>query len=183
MIIGESSTEDQQEDSSDVVVPFNNASGEVLARALDKLNVNKDEIFFINSVNCFPHRENNGIKIKRSPTKSERTNCKTFLDYAIETVKPLLIIALGGVAMNGINEEIGKQNISKIRGQYFIYHGVNIMPTYHPGYFIELEKENKVGEDFISNLQWDFFNDLQMAFQDIQKQYPKLNIMKETIGE
>lgn len=179
MIIGEASTEDQQDDSSDNVFPFENTSGELLAKALEKLNVNEEQLFFINSIHCFPHRETAGVKIKRAPTKSERTNCKVFLDYAIKMVQPLLIICLGGVATNGINEEIGKQNITKIRGTYFQYRGINVMPTFHPGYFIELEKDNKVDEEFISNLQWDFFNDLQKAFTDLHEQYPELEIIKE----
>jgi DNA polymerase len=179
LIIGESSTEDQQTDSSAEIFPFNNESGESLAKVLEKLNVNKDEIFFMNSVNCFPHRENNGIKIKRAPTKTERTNCKVFLDYAVKMVEPLLIICLGGVATNDINEEIGKQNISKIRGQYFMYRGVNVMPTYHPGYFIELEKSERLDDETISSYTWDFFNDLQKAFTDLQKQYPNLNIINK----
>lgn len=174
LIIGESSTEDQQ--NCENTYPFNNESGELLAKALKNLKVNTDQLFFINSVNCFPHREHNGTKIKRAPTKTERTNCKVFLDYAIKMVEPLLIICLGGVATNDINEEIGKQNISKIRGQYFMYHGINVIPTYHPGYFIELEKSKRLDEETIIDYQWDFYYDLEKAFNDLQEQYPDLNI-------
>ena len=179
MIIGESCSEDQQEDSEEYVFPFNNEAGESLAKALTNLNVNTEEIFFINSVNCFPHRENNGIKIKRAPTKTERTNCKVFLDYAIKVVQPLLIICLGGVATNDINEEIGKQNITKIRGNYFQYRGINVMPTFNPGYFAELEKAGQIDEDTIVNYQWDFFNDLQKALTDLQEHYPDLTIINK----
>lgn len=178
IIIGESSTEDQQ-DSPDKIFPFNNQAGESLAKVLTNLNVNEDEIFFMNSVNCFPHRENNNIKVKRAPTKTERTNCKVFLDYALKMVEPLLIICLGGVATNDINEEIGKQNISKIRGQYFQYHGINVMPTYHPGYFLELEKSERLDEETINSYRWDFFNDLEKAIKDLQEQYPDLNIINK----
>ena len=177
MIIGESSTEDQQYSDSNYDVPFNNSSGEILNKVLDNLNINKDEIFFINSINCFPHREDGEALVKRSPTKTERTNCKLFLDYALKTVQPLLIICLGGVATNGINEEIGKQNISKIRGKYFMYRGINVMPTYHPGYFIELEKLQKFDSEYIDNLKWDLVNDLEKAFYDLHDQYPELNII------
>ena len=176
MIIGESSSEEQQ--GTDSIHPFENPSGALLSRALAKLNVNEDEIFYINSVNCFPHRVNGDKLIKRSPTKTERTNCKAFLDYAIKIVEPLLIICLGGVATNGINEEIGKQNISKIRGEYFNYRGIRVMPTYHPGYFIELDKSGKLDEETIASYQWDFFNDLEKAFNDLNDEYPELEIIK-----
>lgn len=177
LIIGESSSEDQQE--QEYGEPFENNSGEILKAVLNKLNINQDELFYINSVNCFPHRMHGDLQIKRSPTKTERTNCKVFLDYALNMVQPLLIICLGSVATNGINEEIGKQSITKIRGQYFSYRGNNVMPTYHPAYFIELEKSQKFDEEYIDNLKWDFFNDLEKAFKDLHESYPDLNIIKE----
>lgn len=175
MIIGESSTEDQQ--GNEYSYPFECESGDFLNRALEKIGVNKEEIFYVNSVNCFPHRNLNDNIIKRAPTKTERTNCKLFLDYAIKTVEPLLIICLGSVATNGINEEIGKHNISKIRGEYFMYRGIKVMPTFHPGFFIELEKSAKLDEETITAYQWDFFNDLNKAFNDLQEEYPDLNII------
>lgn len=176
VIIGESCSEDQQNNETNL--PFDNIAGESLFKALGNINVNLDEIFFINSVNCFPYRENNDKKIKRAPTKTERTNCKLFLDYALRIVEPLLIICLGSVATNGINEEIGKQNIGQIRGNYFMYRGIKVLPTYHPGYFIELEKSNRVDEETITNYKWDFFNDLQKAFNDLQNEYPELDIIQ-----
>lgn len=178
LIIGESSTLDQQDNvDPQEVFPFTNESGKILYTVLDKLNINREQLFFMNSVNCFPHRENVGSLVKRAPTKTERTNCKTFLDYAIKTVQPLLIICLGSVATNGINEEIGKQAISKIRGNYFMYRGVNVMPTYHPGYFIELQNSGKFEEEYIDNLKWDFFNDLEKSFKDLDIQFPELNMI------
>lgn len=175
LIIGESPTEDDQE--QEYAEPFNNKQGDILYKVLDKLKVNKDEIFFINSVNCFPHRMNGDIQIKRAPTKTERNNCKVFLDYTLKMVEPLLIICLGSVATNGINEEIGKINIGKIRGNYFYYRGIEVMPTYHPGFFIELEKNTCFDEEYINALQWDFFNDIEKALKDLNIKYPDLNII------
>lgn len=177
LIIGESCTEDQQED--EVADTFDNEHGEVLNNVLNELNINKDEIFFMNSVNCFPHRVVNDLQVKRSPTKTERTNCKVFLDYALKMVEPLMIICLGGVATNGINEEIGKQSISKIRGEYFMYRGIPVMPTYHPGYFSELQKSCKFDKEYVDNLYNDFYSDIQTAFNDTHNEYPELNIIKE----
>ena len=180
LIIGQSSTLEQQDSvNPNEVYPFSNESGVILYNVLNQLNVNKDELFFINSVNCFPNRKDGIEIIKRSPTKTERTNCKTFLDYALKIVEPLMIICLGSVATNGINEEIGKQSISKIRGEYFMYRGINVMPTYHPGYFVELEKSGKFDEEYINNLKWDFFNDLEKSLTDLNLQYPELNIIQK----
>lgn len=177
LIIGESATEDQQDGNASADT-FNNEHGEVLFDTLEKLNINLDEIYFINSVHCYPHRISGDIQIKRSPTKTERTNCKVFLDYAIKNIEPLMIICLGGVATNGINEEIGKQSISKIRGEYFMYRGIPVMPTYHPGYFLELRKAEKFDDEYIDNLYNDYYNDLLQAFNDFNESFPDLNIYK-----
>lgn len=149
---------------------------------LNDLNINENQLFFMNSVNCFPFRqqEHNGKidLIKRAPTVKERTNCKVFLDYALQIVQPLLIICLGSVATNDINEEIGKQNITKIRGNYFMYRGIPVMPTYHPNFFNELKKNN-VDEEIINNYYKDFYNDIKKAFTDVQNEYTDLNIFNE----
>lgn len=179
MIIGESCYEEQQNTSDNNIYPLENVASEPLFKTLQSLHINENELFFINSVNCFPYRETNGEKIKRAPTKNERTNCKVFLDYALKIVEPLLIICLGGVAVNGINEEIGKQNIGNIRGNYFMYRGIKVMPTFHPNYFTELEKHNNIDKETIDEYKWDFYYDLEKAFNDLQEQYPNLNIIKK----
>lgn len=177
MIIGESLSTEQFNGPKNTYSPFEDDSvGEILNTVLDKLNVNRDEIFYINSVNCYPYRTQGENTIKRSPTKNERTNCSSFLDYAIKIVEPLMIICLGGVAINGINEEIGRQSVTNIRGQMFMYRGVSVMPTFHPGYFIEIE--GKVDEDMINLYKWDFYNDLESAFNYAQANYPDLKIIK-----
>ena len=177
LIIGESSLEENQENKDNN--PINNSCGETLKLILKKLAINKDSIFFINSVNCFPTRESGQEIIKRVPTVSERKKCNTFLDYAIKIVEPLLIICLGSVATNDINEEIGKQAISEIRGNYFNYRGIKVLPTYNPTYFDYLESLDTMDEEYINSLRYDFFNDLKMGFFDLQKEYPDLDIIKE----
>lgn len=172
MIIGESVSLEQQEGSTDgYAFPFEDSAGVYLQQALENVGVNMDELFFINSVNCFPNR--NGQK--RSSTVAERTNCKTFLDYAIKIVEPLMIICLGAVAVNGINEEIGKQKISDIRGNYFTYRGITVMPTFHPGYFNELE--GKFPDEIIDTYRSQFMEDIYKAITDLNNSYEDLKII------
>ena len=190
LIIGESGSLNQQDkdfnfpsddlpfDDLNNQMPFANEAGDILFKVLDQLNINKEELFFINSINCFPYRlGKDNEKIKRAPTVTERNNCKLYLDYVLKVVQPLLIICLGSVATNDINEEIGKHNISEIRGEYFNYRGIKVMPTFNPQYFIELSKLNKIDEDTINTLKWNFYYDIQKAFIDLQKEYPDINII------
>lgn len=172
LVIGESVSKEQQDGEDDYVYPLCDSAGDYLQQVLEYLNVDEEQVFYINSVNCFPNRNGN----KRSSTVTERNNCKYFLDYALKTVEPLMIICLGAVAVNGINEEIGKQKISDIRGQYFMYRGINVMPTYHPGYFNELS--GKVPDELIESYHGEFVSDVEKAITDLQEYYPDINIIK-----
>lgn len=169
LIIGDFITEEQNVRKKDCV-PFDDYAGESLYSILDYYNVNRNQLFFINSVNCFPTSDN----IPRCPTVAERHRCKTFLDYAIEIVKPLMIICLGAVAINGINEEIGRQKLCDIRGNFFQYRGMDVMPTYSPSYFIEAN--NNVTKDILDVEFNEFCSDLEIAFTTFQEKYPNIPI-------
>lgn len=173
MIIGESVSQEQQDRDSKVVYPFDDKAGEYLKEILEYYNVNEKQLFYLNSVNCFPTR--NGVR--RSSTVTERNNCKVFLDYAIKTVDPLMIICLGAVAVNGINEEIGKQKISDIRGKMFSYRGIDIMPTFHPAYFIELD--GKVPDELIETYHSQFVEDIGSAIEYLKSKYENIKILNK----
>lgn len=173
MIIGEAVSKEQQDLGQNTYPLYEDSASQNLKSVLDHLNVDEDKLFFINSVNCFPQR--NGIK--RASTVAERRNCKTFLDYAIRMVNPILIICLGAVAVNGINEEIGKQKITDIRGQFFTYRDINVLPTFHPGYFNEII--DKVPEELVEEYYNLFYDDIAMAIVALNEQRPDLHIIKE----
>ena len=59
-----------------------------------------------------------------------------------------------------------------------MYRGIKVMPTFHPGYFLELEKSNRFDEETINNYKWDFYNDIEKAISDLQEQYPDLDLIK-----
>lgn len=173
MIIGEAVSKEQQEARQNTYPLYEDSASQNLNVVLEHLRVDENKLFFINSVNCFPQR--NGIK--RASTVAERKNCKTFLDYAIRIVDPILIICLGAVAVNGINEEIGKQKITDIRGQFFTYRGINVLPTFHPGYFNEIL--DKVPGELVEEYYNLFYDDIALAINSLNEQRPDLHIIKE----
>ena len=64
---------------------------------LDESGIDKDDIYVINSINCIFKRKDG---IERLPSEEERNNCKYFIDYAIDFVKPRIIIAMGSTIIN-----------------------------------------------------------------------------------
>lgn len=171
LIIGEAVSEDQVEEDIKYVYPFENKSGELLNTVLESLNVNQDEIFYINAVSCRPYKQVGNEIIKRTPSKIEVNNCFTFVNYAIDVVKPQVIILLGGIALNMFK----KDSISKARGGWIDIKGIPAMPTYHPGYFIEIE--GKKDSEIIDMLKWDFYTDIKNAFKYIQENYSENNVL------
>lgn len=173
MIIGDCVSASDQSDL--FVHPFDEKALRILNKIFDDFHVNHDELFFINSVNCFPYKQINQEIIKRSPTKAEVECCTPFLKYAIEIVKPRVIITLGSVALNVFK----KDSITKARGEWFAYNNISIMPTFHPNYFYEIQ--GKKDEKEIDSLKWDFYNDIKRAFLYIQENWPDNNVLFEKI--
>ena len=172
LILGESPT---VADNSGIAFQCDEQSNKMI-KALQRVNANFEELAFMNSIACFPRTETGE---KRTPTVKERKACKPFVDYLVETIKPVLIIASGGIAINNLNEDIGKQKVTNIRGKVFYYRGIPVMPTYHPVMFSKLEATGMYGEDHISSLMWEFIEDVENALLLTKELYPHLNIILE----
>jgi DNA polymerase len=167
MIIGESVPIEEYESKSSL--PFDQSR--VLDSVLQSLNVNPDSIFYINAVNCCLIKKVGTDIVSRTPFKSEVENCSVFLDYAIELVKPLLIITLGSIATNVYY----KGAITKVRGQWTNIKGIPAIPTYHPEYFAHIE--GKKDPELIEMQKWEFVEDLKNAFSYLQEKYPENNTL------
>lgn len=179
MIIGESVLESQWDGSeSKYVYPFEDTvEGQMLDKLLNHYKVNHDELFYINAVNCFTCKEVNEKQIKRAPSKTEVTSCKVFLDYAIEIVKPVVIILLGNIALNMFHKEA----ISQARGKWIDVMGIPAMPTYHPSYLLHLQE--KQDPDIVDNYKADFCDDILQALKYIQDNFPDNNVLFEKLEE
>lgn len=176
MIIGESVIESQV-GNAEYVYPFEGTKeAEMLGKLFDYYHVNRDELFFINAVNCFTHKEVNGNKIKRAPSKTEVTNCRVFLEYAIQTVKPVVIIILGNIALNMFY----KEPIKEARGKWMDIMGIPAVPTYHPSYLLLQEKQN---QECVEGYKIDFCEDVRLVLQYIQDNFPDNNILLEKLEE
>ncbi|MGH9897765.1 MAG: uracil-DNA glycosylase, partial [Pyrinomonadaceae bacterium] len=76
----------------------------------------------------------------------EAETCRPFLIREIDVVRPEVIVVLGNTAVrNLLNTTVG---ISKLRGNFLDYHGVKVMPTFHPAYLLrDPSKKREVWED------------------------------------
>jgi DNA polymerase len=113
-------------------VPFVGKAGRLLTDIIEKgMRIKRSETYIANIVKCRPPGN-------RDPEPVERETCFPFLVKQIEAVQPRVIVALGKVAAHTLTgDEIA---ISRIRGKWYEFHGVPVMPTFHPSYLLRTER-------------------------------------------
>lgn len=127
MVIGEAPGAD--EDSSGR--PFVGAAGKLLDKMLEAIKLSRrTNCYIANVIKCRPPGN-------RDPQPHETAACRHFLEAQIDFLKPKLILILGRVAAKLILES--EQGIGQLRGKFFEYKGIPLMPTYHPSALLRNE--------------------------------------------
>ncbi|HFE66791.1 MAG TPA: uracil-DNA glycosylase [Chloroflexi bacterium] len=112
--------------------PFVGRSGQLLDQILQAVNFDPEkDVFISNSVFRMPPGE--GGKTFRKPTTDEIEAYKPYILEIIRLMDPVIMLLAGNVATQSI---LGKTGITKLRGQWFDWHGRNVMPIFHPAYLL-----------------------------------------------
>jgi uracil-DNA glycosylase family 4 len=151
--------------------PFMDEGGKVLSKALSHLEVNESELFYMNVINCWPYRKMNDSYVTRPPTKEETANCKPFVNYAINVVKPRFIILFGNVALNRFKKGV----LNNVRGEIFDINGTPALATYHP---FDLVDDGQTEEELLDMKRELFIEDLRKAFDHVLESNPSTNVYK-----
>jgi len=118
--------------------PFVGRAGKLLEVLLKKINLDRKDVWIGNIIK---HRPPDN----RDPLPDEIASCEPYLSLQIQTIKPLLIVALGRFSMNYFYKE-GK--ITRDHGHLIKVDGYNVYPIYHPaaalrsGGMLEVLKED-----------------------------------------
>ncbi|MDD2272893.1 MAG: uracil-DNA glycosylase [Desulfuromonadaceae bacterium] len=107
--------------------PFVGDAGKMLNRIIAAMELTREEVYICNVVKCRPPQN-------RPPEADEVTTCSPFLLRQIQSIKPEVIVALGSSAAQALLQI--KVPISKLRGKFHDFHGIPLMPTYHPSYLL-----------------------------------------------
>jgi DNA polymerase len=119
--------------------PFVGAAGKLLDKIIAAIGYTRDEVYIANVVKCRPPGN-------RKPEKDESSTCQQFLFRQIAAIRPKVIVSLGNTPAEAL---IGiKGGITRIRGEFYDYHGIKLMPTFHPAYLLrDATKKREVWED------------------------------------
>jgi DNA polymerase len=107
--------------------PFVGKAGELLTRIIEAIDLTRDEVYIANIVKCRPPQN-------RNPQPDEIRTCLPFLRKQLEAIRPKIICALGTFAAQTLLET--EERISLLRGKFYAYQGVQLMPTYHPAFLL-----------------------------------------------
>lgn len=103
--------------------PFVGPAGKLLDLLLASVGLPREEVYVCNVLKCRPPRN-------RDPRPDEVEACSPYLLRQVELIRPRAIAAFGTFAAQTL---LGSTTpIGKLRGQVHEYHGVPLVPTYHP---------------------------------------------------
>ncbi|GAB2521994.1 UdgX family uracil-DNA binding protein [Lysobacter humi (ex Lee et al. 2017)] len=131
MIVGE-----QPGDKEDLAGhPFVGPAGQLFARALEELGIERDRIYLTNAVKHFKFEPRGKARIHKTPTPAEQKACHLWLERELATVRPDVVIAMGAVAAKAVFGP--KFGLMKQRGQWqALPGGRRGFATVHPSWVL-----------------------------------------------
>ncbi len=123
MFIGEAPGADEDEQGE----PFVGRAGQLLTKIIQAMGYQREDVYISNIIKCRPPEN-------RTPFPDEVTNCLPYVLAQIELIKPKVIVALGATALRSLLDiQLG---ITKMRGHWYTFRDIPIMPTFHPAYLL-----------------------------------------------
>jgi uracil-DNA glycosylase len=88
----------------------------------------REQCYITSLTRCFPGKAPRG-KGDRKPSPAELAHCRPFLEEEIRLVRPEVILAIGGMA---IEHFVGRQPLDAVVGRLFEAAGQRVLPLPHP---------------------------------------------------
>ena len=121
--------------------PFVGRAGQLLTKIIQAMKFERTDVFIANIVKCRPPEN-------RSPHRDEVARCSPFLLEQIRLIQPKVIVTLGKVATDFFVPSAS--GMTSLRGEFRVWNGIQVMPTFHPSYLIRNE-----GNRGIRKMVWD----------------------------
>ncbi len=149
MFVGEAPGADEDSQGE----PFVGKAGQLLTRIIQTMGFSRETVYIANILKCRPDTPGQSAG-NRKPTPAEMATCIPYLHEQIDLIKPKVLVALGGTAVEGL---LGKTvGIMKLRGNWQTYRDIPLMPTYHPAYLLRnqaLSEKRRVWEDMLAVME------------------------------
>jgi uracil-DNA glycosylase len=149
MFVGEAPGADEDAQGE----PFVGKAGQLLTKIIQTMGLQRGDVYIANILKCRPDTpgEDSG---NRKPRPEEMQTCIPYLHEQIDLIRPKVLVALGGTAVEGLlGPTVG---ITKLRGNWQTYRGIPLMPTFHPSYLLRnqnLAEKRRVWEDMLQVME------------------------------
>jgi DNA polymerase len=156
MIVGEApGTQEDREGK-----PFVGRSGQLLDQILAAAGFDPEkDVFITNAVFRLPPGDDG--KPLRKPTNEEIEFYKPYLLEIIRLVDPQIILLSGNVATQSL---LGQTGITRLRGEWFDWHGRPTMPIFHPAYLLRNPTREANGP---KALTWKDFKEVRRKYDEL----------------
>jgi len=115
--------------------PFVGAAGQLLTKIIEAMKLRREDVYIANCLKCRPPQN-------RNPLPSEIDTCKPILMRQIEIIQPRIICTLGKFAAQTLLQT--DEPISRLRGRFFDWNGIKVLPTFHPAYLLRNPADKKL---------------------------------------
>ncbi len=132
--------------------PFVGRAGQLLTKIIQAMGLRREDVYICNIIKCRP--PNN-----RTPETDEILACSPFLLKQLQAIGPKFICALGGPATQTLLQT--KEPISRLRGKFYDYHGIPLLPTFHPAFLLRNPHEKKT-----------VWEDMKLLLREMQRSGP-----------
>jgi len=133
MLVGE-----QPGDKEDLAgKPFVGPAGLMLDRALQQAGIDRSKVYVTNAVKHFKFVRRGKIRLHQKPNTAEIKACRQWYERELAAIKPVLVVAMGATAAQGVFGKITP--INKNRGRLIdLDDGIRALVTVHPSYLLRL---------------------------------------------
>jgi len=137
MFVGEGPGADEDEQG----LPFVGVAGALLTKMIEAMGWTRETVYVANIVKCRPTNEDGE---NRPGTSQEVAECYPFLRKQFVAVRPVVVVALGNLAMRTILDlDDESPGITRMRGKWhdrevieIFRHAFRVMPTFHPSFLL-----------------------------------------------
>src|SRR5215470_281356 len=140
MLVGE-----QPGDQEDLAGrPFVGPAGRVLDEALEKVGIDRRELYVTNAVKHFSWEPRGKRRMHKTPSQQEIAACLDWLAAEIRLIRPDLIVALGATAVRAL---LGPDvRVLVNRGKFLPSNwGTKVLVTVHPSSILRAPPEEREG--------------------------------------
>ena len=125
-------------------LPFIGRAGQLLTKIIESIGLKRKDVYICNILKCRP--PNN-----RDPFPTEVLACEEHLAKQLDIIKPKIICALGRFAAQTLLRD--QTPISRLRGKFFDYKNIKLIPTFHPAYLLRNSQDKHLVWDDMKKIK------------------------------